>query len=714
MSVHAPEKITPRHRERRAYVYIRQSTPKQVRENRAGQENQYALVDRAIALGWPRERIQVIDDDLGHSGQDGQRPGFQELVAAVSLGHVGIILAYEASRLARNNADWYTLLDLATVVGTLIGDTAGVFDPRDYNDRLLLGLRGMLSEAELHLLRLRLDAGRMRQVQQGTYRHLLPTGLVRLPDGRVVKDPDQQVQHTLELLFTRFAALGSCHQVLRSLREDGLLLPRRQTGGLHAGQLLWKWPSESAIYDILRNPAYAGAFVYGRRAGHPNRRPGQRGRLRHQPIAEWTVIRQGVYPAYISWEQFLANQARMTDNGSDFARYTHGAPRHGAALLAGLVVCGHCGRQLRTMYKPPVRYVCQALGKARGAPLCLHVAGARIEAAVVEAFFAALAPAELDLLDEVLAAQHGDQERVRRQHAEQISRAEYEARLAQQQYDAVDPTNRLVAAELERRWEQALQALSAAREAAEHAMAAAPTVPRLDPDLRAQLQDLGPQMPALWASGRLTLVQQKEMLRSLIRRVILTRPVADVVEVKIVWISGALSQLTVQPPIWRTADLGGYEALVRRIGELSTEGYDDRAIAGQLTAEGFHPARGKTLDGAMVGKLRRKLGQPSRIDQYRTRAQIDGQWTVSGLSRHLGVDRHWVYRWIYAGRLPVERHPATGQYLIADDAALIAELRAEIESRAPRVIHVEENQEGGRPDASKPEPTHGRGPSRVV
>ncbi len=677
MIASSTEKITARHRERRAYIYIRQSTPKQVRENRAGQENQYALVERALALGWPRERIQVIDDDLGHSGQDGHRPGFQELVAAVSLGHVGIVLAYEASRLARNNTDWYTLLDLATVVGTLIGDTAGVFDPRDYNDRLLLGLRGMLSEAELHLLRLRLDAGRMRQVQQGTYRHHLPTVLVRLPDGRVVKDPDQQVQHALELLFTRFADLGSCQKVLRSFRDDGLLLPRHQTSGLHAGQLLWKRPSEAAIYDILRNPAYAGAFVYGRRTGPPNRRPGQRGRLRHKEMAEWTVIHQGAYPAYISWEQYVANQGRMSENASDYNRRMRGVPRHGAALLAGLVVCGQCGRQMRAIYKPAVRYICNALGKAFGAPTCLHLDGASIETAVVEAFFAAVAPAELDLLDEVLAAQQVAHEQVQRQHAEQVSRAEYEVRLAQKQYDAVDPDNRLVAAELERRWEHALQALVAAREAAEQAMATTLPVLQLDPDLRRQLQDVGTQMPALWTSGRLSLVHQKELLRSLIRRIILTRPVADVIDVKIVWISGALSHLTVQPPIWRTADLGNHEALVRRVGELSVAGYQDREIARQLSAEGFHPARGHSLDAAIVGKIRRQLGQPSLTEQYRTQAQIDGQWTVYGLSRHLGVVRDWLYRRIYAGTVPVTRHPLTRHYLIPNDASLLARLRAE-------------------------------------
>lgn len=450
-SIPNAEKITPRHRERQAYVYIRQSTPKQVREHRAGRENQYALVERALTLGWRRDQIQIIDDDLGRSGQDGQRPGFRELVSAVSLGHAGLVLAYEASRLARNNADWYTLLDLAALVGALIADTDGVFDPRQYNDRLLLGLRGMLSEAELHLLRLRMDGGRQRQIVQGTYRQLLPTGLVRLEDRRVVKDPDQQIRHALELVFTRFSALGSCSKVLRSLCDDGVVLPRRQTGGLHAGQLLWKRPTADAIYTILQNPAYAGAFVFGRQTLSSERRPGQRGRTLRRPPAEWTVIHHNVYPAYITWEDFMANQQRLADTASNYTRRLRGAARDGAALLAGLVVCGHCGRQMRTAYKPKTRYFCQGLTATHGGPSCLHVEGAHIEAAVVEAFFAALAPAELDLLQEVLAAARADREHLLQQQAEQVARAEYEARLAQRQYLAVDPDNRLVAAELERR-----------------------------------------------------------------------------------------------------------------------------------------------------------------------------------------------------------------------------------------------------------------------
>src|SRR5215475_14350111 len=255
MSGRVHEKITPQHHEHYAYVYVRQSTLKQVHQHHEGRQHQYALVQRALDLGWPSPRIHVLDADLGHSGQDSQRPGFQELVAAVSLGKVGIILAYEASRLARNNTDWYTLIDLATVVGTLLADTEGVYDPRQYNDRLLLGLRGLLSEAELHILHLRMEAGRQRQIERGTYRQGLTTGLLRGGDGRVMKDPDLQVQHTIDLVFTRFVALGSCQKVLRSLRDDGVLLPRRQHGGLHAGQVLWRKPSHAAIAEMRHNPA---------------------------------------------------------------------------------------------------------------------------------------------------------------------------------------------------------------------------------------------------------------------------------------------------------------------------------------------------------------------------------------------------------------------------------------------------------------------------
>lgn len=673
------DKITPRHRQRLAYVYIRQSSLKQVQQNRESQRNQLALVERAVALGWRPERVQVIDVDLGQSGQDGSRPGFQELVAEVSLGHVGIIFAYEASRLARSNADWYSLLDLATVVGVLIADADGVYDPRSYNDRLLLGLRGMLSEAELHLLHLRLDAGRMRQVERGVYRQRLPTGLVRLPDGRVIKDPDLQVQRTIELIFERFGQLGVCQKVLLSFRDDGLLVPRFQTSGPDAGLLLWKKPSEAALYDILRNPAYAGAFVYGRHAPNPDRRPGQRARVIHRPMEDWTAIHRDVYPAYISWEQFMANQARLSDNASRFALRLRGAPRQGRALLTGLVVCGRCGRQMRVAYKPETSYFCSALSKAFAEPSCLNLHGPTIEAAVVQAFFKALEPAELALLDDVLAAKQADHARLAQQYADQVARAEYEARLAQRQYQAVDPDNRLVAAELERRWELALRGLAEAREAADR-FAQTPPEPTLDPTLRQQLLNVSAELPGLWASERLSMAQKKELLRSLVRRIILNRPMSDTVEVKVVWVSGAISLLTVHPPIHREVDLTEYDRLVERILSLATEGYQDGEIARRLTAEGFRSARSQGVPKGLVVKVRQARGQRSLTEQFRSCDKIDGQWTVFGLSRLLQVDRNWLYKRIKQGSVPASRHRATGHYLIADDPELIARLMAQ----APR------------------------------
>jgi DNA invertase Pin-like site-specific DNA recombinase len=671
------EQVTVHHRERHAYVYVRQSTAKQVQQHQESQHNQYALVERAIALGWPPERVHVIDADLGQSGQDGQRPGFQELVAAVSLGRVGLILAYEASRLARNNADWYALLDLAALRGALLGDTEGVYDPRLANDRLLLGMRGLLSEAELHLLHLRMDAGRQRQIERGTYRQHLPTGFVRLEDGQVVKDPDVQVQRTIELIFARFTALGSCQKLMRSLRDDGILLPRRQHAGPAAGQLLWRKPSASALADLLHNPAFAGVFAYGRKGPSPDHRPGHPRRLR-RPMEDWTALQQGAYPPFISWETFVANQARLADNASAFARRARGAPREGAALLAGLVVCGRCGYQMRVAYKPLPRYLCTALAAEYGAAACLHVDGASLDAAVVEAFFAALAPAELDLLDDVLAAQRADHARLAQHHADQFARAEYAARLAQKQYDAVDPGNRLVAAELERRWELALRAVEDAREAAAR-FAAEPPVAPLDPAMKEQLRDLGRHLPELWASGRLTATHQKELLRSLIRRVIVTRPVPDTVEAKVVWVSGAVTPLQVHPAILRGADVSDYERFVERVLMLGAEGHTDRAIADRLTREGFRSARRARVPVSLVGDIRRARGQISLIERFKTGAKIDGQWTVVGLAQELDVQRNWLYTRVRNKTLPAARHPVTGHYLIPDDPNLLDRLRAERE-----------------------------------
>jgi DNA invertase Pin-like site-specific DNA recombinase len=681
-------RISSSHLERLAYVYVRQSSAGQVRKNLEGRENQRALAERATALGWSPERVRVIDSDLGLSGKSADgREGFRELVSEVSLGHVGIVLCYEASRLARNNADWYALLDLCALRGTLIADTDGVYDAREYNDRLLLGLRGMMSEAELHLLRLRMEAGKMRQIEKGTYRQGLPTGLVCLEDGRVLKHPDRHARRAIELVFERFRSLGTVPKVLKSLREEAILLPRFRYGGLHNGELLWVRPTNANIYSILRNPAYAGAFVYGRRAkardgsANPDRRV-------NKPMEEWITIHKDRYPAYISWEEFLANQRRLKQNGYRLTENRLGAPRRGPALLSGLAVCGHCGRRMSVVYsdtkaqgKARGGYLCNALKATHGASSCLYVAAGRANEAVVGAFFEAIRPSEISLLEEVLAAQSADRERLLRYHRDSVKAAAYEARLAEKRYRSVDPENRLVASELEKGWEAALRSLADLKEALERfERERRPT--SLDPALRAQIADLGRRLPELWNGDRLSVEHKKEILRSLIRNVIFSRPQPEIIEVRIVWISGAASTLSVRPPIRRARDLTDYEVLVEKILTLNAEGYPDSKIARRLTEEGFHSAREEEgIPTRFVTEVRREHGQGSISKGLRSREKLEGRWTVLGLSKHLQVDRGRIYKLIRSGALPTKRHPQTGNHLIEDDPELITTLRTQLATK---------------------------------
>ncbi len=680
------QKITPIHLERKAVVYIRQSTTKQVRSNPESQRNQRALSERAQALGWPKERIVVLDADLGQSGASTTgRDDFTTLTADVALGHVGIIFGWEVSRLARNNADWYHLLDLAAVVGTLIADIEGVYDPRSYNDRLLLGLKGTMSEAELHMMRQRLDAGRLSKVERGDYIQHLPTGLVRLEDGRVELDPDEQVRRCIALVFSTFAEVGSGMKTLRSLKEHQILLPRHQTSGLRKGELLWKKPTESIIIEILRNPAYAGAFVYGRRPTDPLRRkPGRRGSgVVRKPMEEWVTIQHGVYPAYITWEHYLRNQVRLADNTAAMnAKYAaqreaRGAPRKGEALLAGLMYCGACGHRMRVAYKPAIRYHCDGLKRHYADIACMSLDGSSIEEVVVQAFFEALQPAQLDALEALLKQRQQQQEQLKQYWRDQVSRATYEAHLARRRYEAVDPDNRLVAASLERGWEEKLVSLRQAEEDAERFERRVPG-PSLTQDERHQLEHIGPALPELWASGKISNEHKKRLLRSLISRVIATRLAPDRVEIKIVWISGHFSVAQVIPPIHRQADVSNYEELVARIDELTRAGRTDPQIAEQLSREGFHSARRLAVTPGTIHKLRARHGQMSPLHQYRRVAMVNGFWTIPGLTRELEVGSRWLYQRIYEGKLTepdIQRLPGYRTYLIRDDPELLARLR---------------------------------------
>ncbi len=679
-------KITTAHLQRRAVVYVRQSSMQQVEHNRESQANQYRLVERAQALGWSPTQVRVIDSDLGKSGTEStHRIGFTELLAQVSLGEVGIILGYEVSRLARNNSDWYHLLDLAAVFGTLIADSDGVYDPRLYNDRLLLGLKGTLSEAEIHLLRLRMTAGRLSKVQRGDYRQCLPTGWTRAEDGTVLKDPDEQVQRVLELVFAKFAELGSCHGVFRYLRREQILLPKRPSN-FRLGPLTWQQASPTAVRSILTNPAYAGAFVYGRKRVDPARRTAAHSSVPRaaRPREEWLQIHYDAYPAYITWDQYLANQERLHQNNTRYLERrpaAAGVAREGSGLLQGLAMCGQCGRRMYTNYKPRPCYACAQLSGTTD-HLCAVIPGPAVEAVVTQAFFDALQPAELDALEQVLAMQQAEHARLARHWQDQVQRARYEAQRAEQQYEAVDPANRLVANTLEQRWEDKLEQLHAV-EAAQQKFLQSPRPAPLPAEFRDQCRHLSQALPCWWRAGELTCAQQKEFLRVLVASVILKRLDPGRVEVRIVGVSGHYSRREVQVPIQREADLTNYAALTERVRELFEQRLTDAQIAATLTQEGFRSARRNAISPSKVFKIRlaNRWLKPYTAD--RQAAQVNGQWTTKSLAARLEVGVPAILRLIYKRTIPqehVHRAADSGVYLIDDYPGLFESLQPKLKT----------------------------------
>jgi DNA invertase Pin-like site-specific DNA recombinase len=457
------ELVTTRHLGCKAVIYIRQSTPQQVLSNQESLRLQYALRHRAQELGWRDADIEVIDADLGRSGATStQREGFKDLIARVTLGEVGIILSYEVTRLARNCSDWYPLLDLCGYRRCLIGDRDGVYDPGTANGRLLLGLKGTISEIELHTLRGRLTAGLLSKAERGELAQGLPMGLVRDMHGKVAKHPDREVQERISLVFAEFLDLGSVGKVLRCFRDRGLTLPRLD----RFGEVVWRTPTDSMIAGVLKNPAYAGTFVYGRTRSCQTTYASGKLVTGRCPMAEWKVIVKDRYPAYIGWAEFERIQAMLRDNHAEYSRnQTRGVPRDGAALLQGSVWCGLCGHKMTVQYKGSNRYVCNFLVRSTGEPACQHLPADLIDARVVAAFFAAASAEELETWTRAQDTRQQTEEALDRAEAQQVERLRYQALLAERQFNRVDPDNRLVASELEHRWEGALRELRLAEEA---------------------------------------------------------------------------------------------------------------------------------------------------------------------------------------------------------------------------------------------------------
>ena len=544
-------KIQNTHCERLAFVYVRQSTPMQVVENRESTERQYHLRDRAIELGWPPNRVEVIDEDQGRSGSTAtHRTGFQRLASEVSLGKVGIVFMLEASRLARNNSDWYRLIEICGVSGTLIADESSVYNPREPNDRLLLGVKGTISEAELFTLRTRLYEGRWNKARKGLLHFPLPVGYVLTADGGWALDPDTQVRERLDYVFDSFRRHGVVRAVVRDLKEQGLELPTRLTAKEGYGSLIWKAPTLSTVIRLLHNPAYAGAYVYGRWEYLSERRSPRTGKASAHArcVAQWPVKITEHHPAYIRWEEFVKNQEQLRQNWNHEGN--RGVPREGRALLQGIAYCGICGRKMSVQDRAAKEnrspaYICGRGYQDGDEKICQSMTSRPVDAAVVEAFLAAVSPISLGVARQVLDQVEQDLMAQRRQRELQLEQARYEARLAQRQYDAVDPSNRLVAAELERRWNEKLERVEQLERT--YAQAEGEAQWNLTADEREGIGELSRDLPAIWSAATTTNRERKQLLRMAIESVQLDGiSQAGQIEIQIRWRSGTITGLDVR------------------------------------------------------------------------------------------------------------------------------------------------------------------------
>jgi DNA invertase Pin-like site-specific DNA recombinase len=655
------ELISANHLARKAIIYIRQSSPHQVLTNQESLRLQYALQQRAQELGWRAEAIEVIDVDLGVTGRSTQgRDGFKDVVAQVTLGYVGIILSIEVQRLSRNCSDWYPLLDLCAYKHCLIADGDGIYDPGSANGRLLLGLKGQLSELELHTIQTRLTAGLLNKAERGELALSLPIGLVREPTDKVVKDPNREVQDRLALVFSTFLKLKSACKVVRYFNDHQLLLPRYD----RFKDIVWKPPSVAAILEILKNPAYAGAFVYGRsRTTHD---PSGRVHTQRLPMAEWKICVRDRYEAYLDWPTFEKIQAMLVDNYATYDRnQSRGVPRPGHALLHGLVYCAECGHKMVVQYKGGTRYLCNFLRQEYGVPVCQNLPGDPIDTAVVAAFFQALSPVELDAYAQAVATQRQAETRLQQAQQQQLERLRYEAALAQRQFQHVDPENRLVAAELERRWETALQALQAAEaEQLTQPCAVANLLP-LPAELRDAFSALGQRLPDVWP--QLSQQHKKAFLRCLIDKVVVHRASPDQLHLRIVWRGGATTSLDVPVAVGALAQLSAAQSMETRILALFHQGKTDDEIAQTLTAAGYRsPMRPRAVLPSTVRGIRLK----HRLFQVRHQShprRIPGYLTLTQVATALDISPHWIYDRIHNGQIQIPKHPTFGLFLFPDD-----------------------------------------------
>ena len=670
-------KIRDAHLDKLAIVYVRQSSAQQVLENRESTARQYALADYATALGWPADRVIVIDEDQGQSGtRADNRSGYQRLLAELTLDHVGIVLGLEMSRLARSSKDWHHLLELCAIFGALLADQDGVYDPGDPNDRMLLGLKGTMSEVELHTMRNRLIRGRDNKAARGEMFHGVPMGYVILPNGQVAFDPDEQARSVLKIVFDKFDEIGSIYGLMHDLVRNRIALPVRVRSGAKKGELAWSRPTLSTLCQLLHHPIYAGAYAYGRRPCDPKAKfktTKNRGKC-WKPMAEWQVLIHDKLPAYITWDRYLANQERLRQNLRGQA--TPGTPGKGASLLTGLLVCGTCGRRMnvayRTRHEP--HYTCNHHLLYAHAQSCYGLKSTEIDRLVSDQALRSLEPAALELSMKALDDVEKERTRLDKNWQQSLKRARYEIDLAERRYRAVDPENRLVASTLEKGWNEALQKERQVQEDYDRFLRASP--PQLTDQERTTIEALAKNIPALWHAPATTNVERKQILRCLIDRVVVqVRCDSEHTQATIHWKGGYESHHEFIRPVKTYAQLRNFETLMARVVELRQAGRDAEEIATALNDEGFRPPKHPgSFNRPMIYQLLKRRGL---IGNERSHDELVGpnEWWLTYLARELQMSDSKLRDWSDRGWVHYRKTPVQGYRILWADADEVQRLK---------------------------------------
>jgi DNA invertase Pin-like site-specific DNA recombinase len=674
-------KVTPAHLEKLAIVYVRQSSPKQVLENRESTARQYAFAEQAVALGWPRERVVIIDEDLGKSGRTAEgRDGFQRLVTEVTLNHAGLVLGLEMSRLARSSKDWHAFFEMCALFGTLIADEDGLYDGNDPNDRLILGLKGIMSEMELHVMRNRLEHGRLKKAQRGELFFSVPLGYVRLPTGKVDFDPDEQARAVVRLIFDKFGELGSVHGLFFWMIEHGIQLPMRLRQGAHKGHLEWRRASLSTLAQVLHHPMYAGAYAYGRRPEtRKSRCRSQRPSRQWLPIDQWQVLIRDHLPAYITWEQFLRNQERLKQNQT--RPDTRGTPRNGAALLCGLVACGRCGWRMQVCYgsRDKAYYRCVHDHATATERTCCGLAANVLDELVAAQVLRALEPAALELSLKAQGDLRRERERLEKHWQQKLQRARYEVELAERRYQAVDPENRLVAATLERQWEDGLRQERQLKE--EYERWCRQTLPQLSPADQSRITALASDIPGLWQSPQTTNADRQAIIRCLVERVVVhVERDSEQTEATIHWAGGYESRHAFARPVSTYEQRSDFEEILDRVVALRKAGKTAEGIAVALNAEGYRPLRyGSTFNRVVVRDLLLLRGY---TDERNDTALLGpDEWHVTTLAKKLKMSRVRLWDWATRGWVHSRRTTVQKVVILWADAEEIRRLQRLLQSK---------------------------------